>query len=106
MGFFGQDSAQTDQMNQLYELMGIYYNLFQPVLQQKTKLKMVDSTGIIHYYRNHDRAQTPFQRLVATGLADDSERTKWQSLHDRTNPIALKQQIDELLHALLASSKY
>lgn len=98
--------AQADKLNQLYELMGIYYNLFQPVLRQKTKLKMMDATGRIHYYRNHDRAQTPFQRLVATGLADDSEHSKWQSLYDSTNPIALKQQIDVLLHALLASSKY
>ncbi len=98
--------AQTDKLNQLYELMGVYYNLFQPVLRQKTKLRLVDSTGKAHYYRNHDRAQTPFQRLVATGIVDDSERSKWQSLYDRTNPIALKQQIDDLLHALLVSSKY
>lgn len=48
--------AQTDKLNQLYELMGIYYNLFQPILRQKTKLKMMDSAGRIHYYGSHDRA--------------------------------------------------
>lgn len=96
--------VQTDKLNQLYELMGIYYNLFQPVLRQKTKLKLLDSEGNYRYYCNHDRAQTPFQRLVTTGSVDNSLRAEWQTHYDQTNPIALKQQIDELFHPLFASS--
>jgi hypothetical protein len=97
-------SAQTDKLNQLTEWMGICYNLFQHVLRQKTKLKLLDSEGNYRYYCNHDRAQTPFQRLVTTGSVDNSLRAEGQILRNQTNPIALKQQIDELFHSLLASS--
>ena len=56
--------------------MGIYYNLIQLVLRQKTKLKLLDSTLNYRYYCNHDRAQTSFQRLVATGSMDDALRSE------------------------------
>jgi len=98
--------AQADKLNELYELMGIYYNLFQPVLRQQMKRRVEDANGNHRYQRSHDKAQTPFQRLVSSGILNQTNLKAWQSLYDSTNPIVLKQQIDELLHSLLASSKY
>lgn len=98
--------SQADQLNELYELMGVYYNLFQPVLRQVAKRRVEDVNGNHHYYRSHDQAQTPFQRLVASATLDEAQYIKWQRLYESTNPLALKVKIDALLHTLLSSSKY
>lgn len=97
--------AQAAMLNELYELMGIYYNLFQPVLRQATKRYIVDETGIVRCQRTHDRAQTPFQRLVASNAAPTSILNHWQTIYDTTNPLTLKNQIDTLWYALLETTR-
>jgi hypothetical protein len=57
---------QRDLLNALYEDMWHYYNLFQPVSRQICKETTFDDAGIAPVHRKHDRAQTPFERLVAT----------------------------------------
>lgn len=98
--------SQADQLNALYELMGVYYNLFQPVLRQIIKRRVEDINGNHRYYRSHDQAQTPFQRLVASATLDEALFTKWYHLYESTNPLELKASIDAMLHILLSSAKY
>lgn len=53
---------EIEAMNALYEQMWVYYNLFQPVMHLVGKTVVDDKVR-----RKWDQAQTPFERLKATG---------------------------------------
>ena len=78
---------QTNLLNQLYELMGLYYNGFQPVMRlcEKIVLPADDGRGT-RIKRRFDDAQTPFDRLCATGELDKSQRVHFEALRRQTNP--------------------
>jgi len=74
--------------NALYEQMRIYYNLFQPVLHLVEKTMEGDQIR-----RRWDEAQTPYQRLLATGVLSAEQQASWQALYEQTNPLVLRQKI-------------
>ncbi len=82
-------------MNALYEKMWLYYNLFQPVLHLHEK--QVEPDGI---RRTGDRAQTPYQRLLASGKLSVEQQARLQTLYEQTNPLRLRQEIYQDLAAL------
>ena len=86
---------QVAAMNALYEKMWLYYNLFQPVLHLSQK--QVHSDGIV---RQWDRAQTPYQRLVASGTLRAEQQARLQMLYEQTNPLRLREEIYQGLAAL------
>ena len=74
--------------NALYERMWLYYNLFQPVMHLSEK--MVEGDKV---HRKWDQAQTPYQRLVATGLLSQEQQARLQALYEQTNPLLLRDEI-------------
>lgn len=50
--------------------------------------------------RHWDQAQTPYQRLVATGTLESEQQARLQAMYEQTNPLALRQEIYRLLAAL------
>ena len=60
-----ETAEQVAQLNALYDQMWIYYNLFQPVLHLAEKQRVEGKLR-----RIWDQAQTPYQRLLATGVLD------------------------------------
>ncbi len=82
-------------MNTLYEKMWLYYNFFQPVMHLQEKICQED-----HVVRHWDQAQTPYQRLVATGALSLNQQARLQALYEQTNPLALRKEIYRLLAAL------
>jgi len=92
---------QCEKLNELYDKMWLYYNLFQPVMRLKEKQASIrpDGTHIIKH--KHDIAQTPFERLCATDAISQENRAKLNALRDRTNPRRLRQEIYQLLDELL-----
>jgi hypothetical protein len=62
-------------MNGLYEQMWLYNNLFQPVLHLKEKRVEPDGMG-----RTWDQAQTPYQRLRASGRLSHEQQAIYQGL--------------------------
>ncbi len=86
---------QVAAMNGLYEQMWLYYNLFQPVLHLKEK--RVEPDGIV---RTWDTAQTPYQRLLASGRLSQEQQARLQALYEQTNPLRLRQEIYQGLAAL------
>jgi hypothetical protein len=90
------DSAeQRAAMNALYEQMWLYDNVFQPVLHLKEKVAEVDRVR-----RLWDSAQTPYQRLLATGKLSEQQQAHLQALYDQTNPLRLREQMYQGLAAL------
>lgn len=105
--FLGHDRLDTVHhtlhLNHLYELMGRYYNLFQPVMRLAEKTPILDPTGRLHHVkRRFDDAQTPFQRLCATKHLDPTPRLQLQTLRQTLNPCQLRRDIYTLLDQLFA----
>src|SRR3989441_4909301 len=74
--------------NVLYQRMWIYYNLFQPVMHLRAKTVQGDKVR-----RKWDTAQTPYQRLLATGMLSQERQAHLQALYEQTNPLLLRQEI-------------
>lgn len=88
-------ASQCDALNALYIEMGVYYNLFQPVLHLIGKEVIA---GKLH--RRWDAAQTPYQRLVATDTLASTVAQGLAALHTATNPRRLRQQMYDALAQL------
>ena len=97
--YFGKlrlDTAeQSAAGNALYERMWLYYNLFQPVMHLNEKLVDQDKVR-----RKWDQAQTPYQRLRATGVLSQEQQARLQALYEQTNPLLLRDEIYAGLDAL------
>jgi len=97
--YFGTIRLETPEqiqaMNVLYDKMWVYYNFFQPVMHLQEKIYQEDKV-----IRHWDQAQTPYQRLVATGLLGNVHLVRLQALYEQTNPMTLRKEISRLLAAL------
>ena len=79
---------QISQANRLYDELWTYYNLFQPVMHLAEKTYVEGKVR-----RQWDEAQTPYQRLVASGVLDEKQAAALQQRYRETNPRALRRQI-------------
>jgi hypothetical protein len=97
--YFGHLRLDTPEqiaaMNRIYEKMWVYYNLFQPVLHLCEKTVVGDKIQ-----RKWDKAQTPFERLKATGKLSQEQQQHLQMLYEQTNPRQLRDEIHRLLTLL------
>jgi hypothetical protein len=88
--------AQTLALNHLYDRMGLYYNLFQPVMRLQEKIVTPGLAGqptrVKHRY---DQADTPFARLCRTPAITPQHREQLEFLRDQTNPRQLRREIYE-----------
>lgn len=90
-----ESQEQVEAMNALYEEMWLYYNLFQPVMHLTEKTVQGDKVK-----RRWDQAQTPYERLKATGKLTQEQQVRLQQLYEQTNPRQLRQHIYEQLASL------
>ena len=90
--------AQTIAVNQLYDKMWVYYNLFQPVMRLAQKIVPPTPKGqLAKVKRRHDQARTPFDRLCETSAITQQRREQLEILRDQTNPRQLRQEIYHLI---------
>ncbi|NLE56909.1 MAG: transposase family protein [Planctomycetes bacterium] len=93
--------AQTLALNQLYDLMWVYYNFFQPVMHLAAKTALPQPDGQIRYRRQFDRPATPFDRCcAAVGDQSSIALADLHELRQGTNPRQLRRQIYHLLDRL------
>jgi len=81
-------TRQCAALNALYDQLWLYYNMFQPVLHMVGK-EVVDGK----LRRQWDRAQTPYQRLLARGILSLEHQANLAALHAGTNPRQLRSEI-------------
>ena len=90
--YFGELRLETAEQivagNRLYERMWLYYNLFQPVMHLSEKTVEGDKVR-----RKWDQAQTPYQRLLATGVLSQEQQERLNELYEQTNPLQLREEI-------------
>jgi hypothetical protein len=92
-------SEEIEAMNALYEQMWVYYNLFQPVMHLIGKTVVDDKVR-----RKWDQAQTPFERLKATGKLSAERQQQLQTLYEQTNPWQLREEMYQQLAQLWEQS--
>lgn len=98
LGYDRLDSvAQTHAVNELYDLMWCYHNLFQPVMRVTEKTILPGPDGRTRVRRRYDEARTPFDRLRATQALPPEQLARLTALRERTNPRLLLAQIEDQL---------
>jgi hypothetical protein len=95
--------AQTHLLNELYEKMGYYYNLFQPVMRLAEKIVIPASNGQPgRVKRRYDQPRTPFERLCETDAISNHKRDQLTALRRSINPRTLRQEIYALRDELFS----
>jgi hypothetical protein len=101
LGFDRLDTVeQTNLLNQLYDRMWIYYNLFQPVMRLEEKIITPLPNGRSRTKRRYDQAQTPFDRLCQTNELSSKLKQQLETLRNDTNPRQLRAEILDMLSEL------
>lgn len=91
--------AQLQLLNELYATLRLYTNFFQPTMKLKSK-ERVGSKVIKRY----DRAQTPYQRVLAAPQVSEAEKARLRARYKTLNPAALKRKLMRLQDQLLKST--
>jgi hypothetical protein len=87
--------AAYGQLQRVYRLARLHVNFFQPVEKLVTKTRQGART-----HRVYDRAQTPYQRLCATGVLSPETHRELEALYQSLNPLQLRQQLERELDRL------
>jgi hypothetical protein len=83
------------QLTELYRAIRLYVNFFQPSMKLKKKER--ESSKV---HRTYHTAQTPFQRLLASGVGTTQELEKLNNIYLALDPIRLLKQLEALQDAL------
>ena len=92
--------AQCAALNALYDQLWLYYNLFQPVMHMIGKEV---TNGKLR--RKHDKARTPYQRLLSTHILSPEGETRLAVLYYQTNPRQLRREIYKAVERLWDSHR-
>ena len=91
--FEGADTYR--QPAEVYRALRLYVNFFQPSMKLREKQR---DGGVLH--RRYDRAQTPWQRLLASGVLSAEGTMRLTGIFHALDPVRLRQQLEALLDAL------
>lgn len=92
-------SRHVGALNEMYDMMWVYYNLFQPVLHLIEKSYPQDK-GKGRVQRKWDTAKTPYERLKQSGVVTHEQQQRLEVLYTQTNPRALRNEIYKRLAQL------
>ncbi len=87
--------AALEALNRIYYLTRLYVNFFQPVMKIVSKTR---HGAKVH--KVYDTAQTPYQRLLKSGVLTEAKRQELAATHHGLNPVLLLKQINENLESL------
>ena len=83
------------QLGELYRAVRLYVNFFQPSMKLRTKTR----TGS-RVRRTYGPAQTPFQRVLASGVLDTASERRLKAVYRALDPVKLLHQLESLQEAL------
>lgn len=94
--------AQTILLNEIYDKLWLYHNLYLPVMRLKEKMVVPSAGSISRVKRVYDQAQTPLQRLENTSAVEPERLELLKSLYWQINPRKLREEIYVLIEQLFA----
>jgi len=83
-------------LNTLYASSNPYTNFFQPVMKLMEKTRSGSRVT-----KRHDRARTPYQRVLESPCISEEEKEMLRDLYLQLNPVALKREITRLQGKLM-----
>ena len=103
MGYRRLDTvAHTHLLGQIYDLMWVYHNFFQPVMRLQEKIPLPSTDKRLRYTRRFDQARPPFDRLCDTHVLHEETILKLKRQRDAINPLRLRQKIYDLIDRLFS----
>ena len=90
--------AHLKTLRELYDKLWLYHNFFQPVL----RLLQKEYVSPQQVRRTFDQARTPFDRLKEKNILEGNVLLRLERFRVQTNPLALRQHIDESIARLLS----
>jgi hypothetical protein len=84
------------QLREIYRALRLVVNCFQPSLKLLAKAPRGEQVRLVY-----DVAQTPVQRLLASGVLSVTRQRELSRRIEQIDPLALSEQLDVLRHALL-----
>jgi hypothetical protein len=96
VGYMRYDSEEELQtMNELYDWLRLYINLFQPVMKLTEKIRVGSKVK-----KKYDEPKTPYQRVIASSSVRKQTKQKLRRTYDKLNPVELKRNIVRLQNRL------
>lgn len=83
------------QLTELYRALRVYVNCFQPSMKLQTKQREGSKVR-----RTYDQAQTPMQRLLASGAVPLKKQQELLQITEALDPLRLLQQLEHVQKAL------
>jgi hypothetical protein len=83
------------QLTELYRALRLYVNCFQPSMKLQTKQREGSKV-----HRRYDQAQTPLERLLASGVLPAEQRQQLERVAQALDPLRLLEQLEHLQKAL------
>jgi hypothetical protein len=95
------DSKQSYQaMEKLYRMAEMYFNFFQPTAKVVMRMVVAGKVKTIT-----DKARTPYQRLVASGVLSEERAKSLEQLYLSLNPVRLRAQMRQAAEDLWATAR-
>ncbi len=88
--------AHLQILRPLYDQLWLYHNLFQPVMRLHAKEVITP----LKFRRKFDPAKPPLDRLIELNCLDDASRKQLEGLRKITNPLCLREQINDRVDEL------
>jgi site-specific recombinase XerD len=86
----------SQQLREVYQVLRLVVNCFQPSLKLQTQVSQGERVR-----REYDVAQTPLQRLLASGVLSGDRQRELHEWVQQLDPLRLSEQLDALRDALL-----
>jgi hypothetical protein len=80
--------AAYEALEDLYTVLRLYLNFFQPVLKLISK-----SRQGARIHKVYDEAQTPYSRLIKSGVLAEDKKRQLADIYNALNPVVLQEQI-------------
>jgi len=87
------------QLREVYQVLRLVVNYFQPSLKLQTHVPQGDQMRCVY-----DVAQTPLQRLLASGVLSEDRQRELRERVQQIDPLKLSEQLDALRFALLCGA--
>jgi hypothetical protein len=82
-------------LSRIYDILRLYVNFFQPTMKLWSKTRHGSKVRKVY-----DQAQTPYRRLLASGVVDKGMLQTLAAIYAGLNPVRLKQQFEDNLKRL------
>lgn len=88
-------------IKEILKLVETYVNFFQPVMKLKSKQRIGSKVK-----KQYDQAQTPYQRLLKSGILNQKQKQQLKTFYRTLNPMELKRKINKLTEKLNKTLRY